>query len=39
MLGYDVKDGKLYIEPVGAEIVKLIFHKLRSLFILIKRLR
>ena len=27
MLGYDVKDGKLYIEPVGAEIVKLIFHK------------
>ena len=39
MLGYNVKDGKLYIEPVGAEIVKLIFHKLRSLFILIKRLR
>lgn len=27
MLGYDVIDGKLYINPQGAEIVKLIFHK------------
>ena len=27
MLGYDVKGGKLYLEPKGAEIVKLIFHK------------
>ena len=27
LLGYDVKDGKLYLEPVGAEIVKLIFYK------------
>ncbi len=27
LLGYDVRDGKLYINPEGAEIVKLIFHK------------
>ncbi len=27
MLGYDVKDGKLTIEPEGAEIVRLIFRK------------
>lgn len=27
MLGYDVKDGKLYINQEGAEIVRLIFHK------------
>lgn len=27
MLGYDVKNGKMYINPEGAEIVKLIFHK------------
>lgn len=27
MLGYDVKDGRLYIEPNGAKIVRLIFHK------------
>ena len=27
MLGYDVKDGKMAINPEGAEIVKLIFHK------------
>lgn len=27
MLGYDVKDGKMTINPEGAEIVKLIFHK------------
>ncbi|MCM1316446.1 MAG: recombinase family protein [Muribaculaceae bacterium] len=27
MLGYDVKDGKLYINEEGAEIVRLIFHK------------
>lgn len=27
MLGYDVKNGKLYINPEGAEIVRLIFHK------------
>ena len=27
MLGYDVHDGKLYINEEGAEIVKLIFHK------------
>lgn len=27
MLGYDVKDGKLTINPEGAEIVRLIFHK------------
>ena len=27
MLGYDVKGGKLYLEPKGAEIVKLIFQK------------
>ena len=27
MLGYDVKDGKMTVNPEGAEIVKLIFHK------------
>ena len=27
MLGYDVKDGKMTLNPEGAEIVKLIFHK------------
>lgn len=27
MLGYDVRDGKMYINEEGAEIVKLIFHK------------
>ncbi|MCM1174036.1 MAG: recombinase family protein [Blautia sp.] len=27
MLGYDVKDGKMYINEEGAEIVRLIFHK------------
>lgn len=27
MLGYDVKDGKMTINPEGAEIIKLIFHK------------
>ena len=27
MLGYDVKDGKLTVNPEGAEIVRLIFHK------------
>ena len=27
MLGYDVKDGKMTINPDGAEIVRLIFHK------------
>ena len=27
MLGYDVRDGKLYINENGAEIVRLIFHK------------
>ncbi len=27
MLGYDVKDGKMYINKEGAEIVRLIFHK------------
>ena len=27
MLGYDVKDGKLSINPDGAEIARLIFHK------------
>ena len=27
MLGYDVKDGKMTINPEGAEIVKLIYHK------------
>ena len=27
MLGYDVKDGKLYINKEGAKIVRLIFHK------------
>ncbi|MCM1507717.1 MAG: recombinase family protein [Ruminococcus flavefaciens] len=27
MLGYDVKNGKLYINKEGAEIVRLIFHK------------
>lgn len=27
MLGYDVKDGKMYINEKGAEVVRLIFHK------------
>ena len=27
MLGYDVKDGKMTVNPQGAEIVRLIFHK------------
>ncbi len=27
MLGYDVKDGKLFVEPEGAELVRLIFQK------------
>ena len=27
MLGYDVKDGKMYINQEGAEVVRLIFHK------------
>ncbi|MBR5543607.1 MAG: recombinase family protein, partial [Oscillospiraceae bacterium] len=27
MLGYDVKDGKMYINECGAEIVRLIYHK------------
>ena len=27
MIGYDVRDGKLYINPEGAEIVRKIFHK------------
>lgn len=27
MLGYDVRDGRLYINEEGAEIVRLIFHK------------
>ena len=27
MLGYRVREGKLTIEPEGAEIVRLIFHK------------
>ena len=27
LLGYDVKDGKLSVNPEGAEVVKLIFHK------------
>lgn len=27
MLGYDVKDGKMYINEAGAKIVRLIFHK------------
>ena len=27
MLGYDVKDGKMAINPEGAEVVRLIFHK------------
>lgn len=27
MLGYNVQDGKLTVEPKGAEIVRLIFHK------------
>ena len=27
LLGYDVKDGKLSVNPEGAEIVRLIFHK------------
>ena len=27
LLGYDVKEGKLYVNPEGAEVVRLIFHK------------
>lgn len=27
MLGYDVKDGKMTVNPAGAEVVRLIFHK------------
>ena len=27
MLGYDVKDGKMYINEDGAKAVRLIFHK------------
>jgi DNA invertase Pin-like site-specific DNA recombinase len=27
MLGYDVKDGKIYVNPEGAEVVRRIFHK------------
>lgn len=27
MLGYDVRDGKLYINEAGAEVVRLIYHK------------
>jgi len=27
MLGYDVKDGRMTVNPTGAEIVRLIFHK------------
>ena len=27
MLGYDVKDGKMTLNPEGAEVVRLIFHK------------
>lgn len=27
MLGYDVKDGKMTINPEGAELIRLIFHK------------
>lgn len=27
LLGYDVKDGKLTVNPAGAEIVRLIYHK------------
>ena len=27
MLGYDVRDGKLFINEAGAEVVRLIFHK------------
>ncbi len=27
MLGYDVKDGKMTVNPEGAEIIRLIFHK------------
>ncbi len=27
MVGYDVKNGKLYINPKGAEIIQMIFHK------------
>lgn len=27
MLGYDVKDGKITINPAGAEVVRLIYHK------------
>lgn len=27
MLGYDVKDGKITVNPEGAELVRLIFHK------------
>ena len=27
LLGYDVKDGKIFVNPDGAEIVRMIFHK------------
>ena len=27
MLGYDLKDGRLYLNPEGAEVVRVIFHK------------
>lgn len=27
LLGYDVRDGQLHIDPAGAEVVRLIFHK------------
>ena len=27
MLGYDVKDGKMTVNPEGAEVIRLIFHK------------
>ena len=27
LLGYDVKDGEIFVNPEGAEIVRLIFHK------------
>ena len=27
LLGYDVKDGRIFLNPEGAEIVRLIFHK------------
>lgn len=43
MLGYDVKDGKMYINEEGAEIVRLIFHKYldegKGTFIIARELR